>query len=190
MEEKSISRNISKISMEIFIILLKTRKTLNILEETNSGINFSHIYDVEKVTPDIIKEAVKHLKDGKSDPVHIFSSDCIKNAPYKLFTLFSTVFKCFLIHGHVTVYLLLATLVPIIKNKLSSINVSKNYRSIAISSLMLKILDWVILTLFGRTLGLDDLQYAYQPAASTTMCTWAVVETIGYFLRNGAEVFT
>ena len=37
----------------------------DILEETNSGINFSHIYDVEKVTPDIIKEAVKHLKDGK-----------------------------------------------------------------------------------------------------------------------------
>ena len=54
---------------------------------------------------------------------------------------------------------------------------------------MLKILDWVILTLFGRTLGLDDLQYAYQPASSTTMCTWGVVETIEYFLRNCAEVF-
>ena len=44
--------------------------------------------------------------------------------------------------------------------------------------------------LHGLNLGLDDLQFAYQPASSTTMCTWAVIETIGYFLRNGSEVFT
>ena len=156
----------------------------NLLDEVNDGINHTHAYDVQKVTPDIIKEAVKHLKDGKSDPTHQFSSDCIKNAPDILFKLLSVVVKSFLIH------LLLATLVPIIKNKLTSINVSKNYSSIAISSLILKILDWVILTLFGKNLGLDDLQFAYQQAASTTMCTWAVIETIGYFLRNGSEVFT
>ena len=72
-------------------------------------------------------------------------------------------------HGHVTIYLLLATLVPIIKNKTSN-----NYRSIAISSLVLKILDWIILTLFGQKVGLDELQFAYQQESST-MCTWAVM---------------
>ena len=132
----------------------------NLLDEVNNGINHSHAYDVQKVTPAIIKEAVKHLKDGKTDPVHVFSSDCFKNAPDILFKLLSVVVKSFLIHGHVTIYLLLATLVPIVKNKLTSINISKNYRSIAISSLVLKILDWVILTLFGESLGLDDLQFA------------------------------
>ena len=162
----------------------------NLLEEVNNGINFTHVHDVKKVTPDLVKEAVKHLKDGKSDPVHAFSSDCIKNAPDLLFQLLAVIIKSFLFHGHVTIYLLLATLVPIIKNKLSSINTSKNYRSIAISSLVLKILDWIILTLFGQRLGLDELQFAYQPKSSTTMCTWAVMETIGYFLRNGSEVFT
>ena len=64
---------------------------------------------------------------------------------------------------------------------LGRIDVSKNYRSIALSSLVLKIFDWVILLLFGPTLGLDDLQFAYQAGASMTMCTWAVVETISYF---------
>ena len=59
-----------------------------------------------------------------------------------------------------------------------------------VSSNILKIIDWIIITLFGKKLGLDELQYAYQEGCSTTMCTWAVIETIGYFLRNGSEVFT
>ena len=163
---------------------------LNLLDNVNEGINYTHTHDVGRVTPEIIKEAAKHLKDGKSDPVHLFSSDCIKNGPDILFQHLAVVIRSFLIHGHVTTYLLLATLVPIIKNKLASISTSKNYRSIAISSLILKILDWVILTLFGKRLGLDELQFAYQQESSTTMCTWAVIETIGYFLRNGSEVFT
>ena len=98
--------------------------------------------------------------------------------------------RSFLVHGHVTFFLLLATLVPLIKDKLGSINVSKNYRSIAISSLILKLLDWIILIIFGDVLGVDELQFAYQPGCSTTMCTCTVVETIDYFLRNGGEVFS
>ena len=55
---------------------------------------------------------------------------------------------------------------------------------------MLKLIDWIILLLFGVTLGLDDLQFAYQPGCSTTMCTWAAIESISFFLRNGSEVYT
>merc|ERR1711942_290124 len=102
----------------------------------------------------------------------------------------SSMIQSFLVHGHVTLVLLLATLVPIIKDKLGSISSSKNYRSIALSSQVLKLFDWVILLLFGEYLGVDQLQFAYQPGASTTICTWAAVETISYFLRNGSEVYT
>ena len=111
-------------------------KIEDLLNKVNEGINNTHVHDVKKVTPDVVKEATKHLKDGKSDPVHIFSSDCLKHAPDVLFQLLSVIIRSFLYHGHVTVYLLLATLVPIVKNKLPSINTSKNYRSIAFSSLL------------------------------------------------------
>ena len=87
-------------------------------------------------------------------------------------------------------FLLLATLMPLIKDKLASINSSKNYRSIAISSLLLKMFDWIVLSLFGDSLGLDQLQFAYQAGCSTTMCSWMVIETISYFMRNGSEVFS
>ena len=156
----------------------------------DSKITKFSAYDVEKVTPEVVKQAAAKLKDGKSDPTFKFSTDCIKNAPDILFRHLAAIFRSYLYHGHVTTFLLLATLVPIIKDKLASINNSKNYRSIAISSLLLKLIDWVALILFGETIGLDDLQFAYQGGASTSMCTWAVMETIGYFLRNGADVFT
>ena len=141
------------------------------------------------MTSDVGREVSKNLKNDKSDPLLSFSTDCIKNGSDKLFYLLSLLIKSFLMHGHVTLFLLLATLVPTIKDKLGRNDSSKNYRSIAISSIILKMVDWIILLLFGTTLGLDELQFAYQPGSSTTMCTWMVIETVGYFLRNGSEVF-
>ena len=79
---------------------------------------------------------------------------------------------------------------PIIKDKLGSINVSKSYRSIAISSILLKLIHWIFIILFGSNFGLNDFQYAYQAGCSTTMCTWAVLETVDYFINNGSDVFT
>ena len=157
--------------------------------EVEEKITSLTIKDVMKVTPEVVKTAADKLKPGKSDPVYTFSSDCIKVDSKQLVILLTIIIKCFLIHGHVTRFLLLATLVPIIKDKLGSITTSKNYRSIAISSLILKMLDWIIILLFGDTFGLHDLQFAYQPGISGNMCTFAVLETIDYFLRNGSEVF-
>ena len=163
---------------------------LNILaEDVDKKVNFCHLHDVWKVTPEVVKEVARNLRDSKTDPVYNFSSDCIKNGPDILFSYLASVFRTFLIHGKVSLFLLLATLVPLIKDKMGSINDSKNYRSIAMSSLILKLLDWIILILFGKTLGVDELQFAYQPGSSTSMCTWAAVETINYFMRNGSNVY-
>ena len=87
--------------------------------------------------------------------------------------------KDFLIHAN-TSYVL----VPIIKDKMGDMCSSKNYRSIAISSLILKIIDWVIIILFGEYLSLDDLQFSYKSGCSTTVCTWLAIETIDHFFEK------
>ena len=79
---------------------------------------------------------------------------------------------------------------PIVTDKLADVTNSNNNRSIAISSLVMKIFDWVIILAFSKHLKFDDLQFAYQANVSTSMCTWTAVETISYFLRNGSDVFT
>ena len=153
-------------------------------------INSLSLHDVSKITPSVVMEAVGHLKSEKSDPSNIFSSDCLKNAPMILFEQLATLFRIYLTHGHVSIILMLATLIPLIKDKLGDHCSSSNYRSIAISSLILKVFDWVIIILYSDKLELDDLQFSYQANCSTNMCTWMVVETIDYFSRNGSDVFT
>ena len=145
--------------------------------------------DVEKVTPAEVRKAAYRLKPGKSDPSFSFSSDCLKVKSNLLSEYLAKLIQSFLIHGYVPQFMLLATLVPIVKDKLASVNVSKNYRSVCITSLILKIVDWITINLFGSALSFHKLQFAYQPKVSSNMCTWAVVETVGYFLRNGSEVF-
>ena len=145
---------------------------------------------LSKITPELLKLACKKLIPGKSDPIHSFSSDCFRNATDSLYHHLANVLVSCTVHSHVSLVLLLSTLVPLVKDKLGSINTSKNYRSVAISSILLKIFDWVVILLDGQSLGLNELQFAYQAGCSTVMCTWAALETIDYFLRNGSEVFT
>ena len=153
-------------------------------------MNYASLDTVSRITPELVKEAASKLKPGKSDPVFSFSSDCFKNATNIFYDLLSVILKSCIVHSHVSQVLLLSTLVPLVKDKLGNINSSKNYRSVAISSILLKLLDWVIILLEGPSLGLDELQFAYQAGCSTTMCTWAAVETIDYFLKHGSEVYT
>ena len=60
---------------------------------------------------------------------------------------------------------------------------------IAILSLILKVFANSILLLFGSLLSNDDLQFGCQWGCSTVQCTWAVQETVSYYLRNNSEVF-
>ena len=161
-----------------------------ILEEIEVSITADSLSQVDKVTTDVIAEVIHEIKPKKSDPIFLFNSTCIKHAPKSLHMHLVNMIKCFLIHGHISDTLLIATIVPLIKDKLGDMENSDNYRSIALSSVLLKIFDWVIMNLYGKVLGLDELQFSYQKNCSTTMCTWLVVESINHFNRNGSDVFT
>ena len=90
--------------------------TLN--EYVENNISHSQLLEVNKVTPDVIRTAAKNLSDDKTDPVYPYSSDCIKNGTDRLFKMLAVWIQSYLIHGHITLFLLLATLIPIIKDKL------------------------------------------------------------------------
>ena len=129
------------------------------------------------------------IEPNKTDPLFDFSSDCLKNAPGILYDQLADLLKSFLVHSHVPNSLLTATLVPIVKDKLGDLGTSKNYRSIAISSLLLKLIDWVVMILYGDLLKANDLQFGFQQCSSTSLCSWMVLETIDSYLRNGSPVY-
>ena len=75
------------------------------------------------------------------------------------------------------------------KVKLGDVCYAKNYLSIAISSGILKLIDWLIINIFGHILKLDDFQFGFQPLSSTSLCSWVVYETIDHYIRNGSIVY-
>ena len=159
--------------------------------ELEAVIDDQSLEFIDRITPDVVRSATqKKLKAGKTDPVVDITSDFLIHAPTKLFEIISMCFKSYIIHAHVSSFLLISTLVPLLKDKLGDITSSNNYRSIAISSLVLKIFDLVILATFSEYLQLDDLQFSYQSEVSTSMCTWLAVESVSHFLRNGNEVYS
>ena len=155
----------------------------------NRNINENSLIEVDLVTPQLVSEAIGLLKMDKTDPGFAFTSNCLKNAPHLLCEHLANVFKIMLIHGRISPLILVSTIVPLVKDKLGDVCSSSNYRSIALSSLILKVFDWVVILALGDKLTTDDLQFGYQKRTSTNMCTWLAVETIDHFLRNGSEVF-
>ena len=170
---KNIANHFSSIYSKLYNSAKDNDESKDITEKVENLITPYKITDVEAVTANIIKNSAQKLKPGKSDPSFSFLSDCIKNGPEVLYAVLARMYQGFMIHAHITKGLLISTLVPIVKDPMSSINLNKNYRSVCLASLAIKLLDWIIILLSKDTLGLDELQFAYQEDCLTTMCTWA-----------------
>ena len=185
----NVESHFASIYKQVYNSVDDQSELFDLTKHLSDCINPSNINNVLRISPSLVREAITRPKNNKSDPLFEFNSDCLKNGPSVLFEQLAMLFRHYLIHGHISSVLTLFTLVPIIKDKLGDIRSSNNYRSIAISSLILKIFDWVILLLHGNELNIDELQFGFQRNTSTNMCTWLAVEIIEYFQRNGSEVF-
>ena len=94
-----------------------------------------------------------------------------------------------LVHGFIPRIFLICSLVPIVKNANASKANSENYRLIAISSLLLKILDHIILYICNTKLKPSSHQFGFQKGLSTNICTWILNETVNYFRNRNTPVY-
>ena len=159
------------------------------LEGLNSNINSENYAEVDKITPGIVYQAIESLKSCKNDNFYNFKSDAIIIGKDVLINYLTVLFQTFLVHGFMPHNILTSTLQPIIKDKLSNKCSSSNYRAIGSSSLILKLLDIILITIFEDSFTLAEQQFGFQRRSSTTLCSWAVKETVNYFLNRDTPIF-
>ena len=83
--------------------------------------------------------------------------------------------------------LLILSMIPIPKGgKVCSTNADL-YRSIAISSILSKILDYVIIDQQSDSLCTSDYQFGFKSHSSTMLCSTMLIETIQYYDENGRQ---
>ncbi len=115
---------------------------------------------------------VAPIKQGKTDEEEGLMSDNIIHGTHNLYVLLTIVFKSMLIHGVSLDSMILGTMVPITKNKKKSMCNSDNYRAIALSGIIGKILDWVILIKECHVLKSSNLHFGFKNNLFTTQCTF------------------
>ena len=88
-------------------------------------------------------------------------------------------------HGYAPDTFLQANMIPIPKGARANVTDSNMYRSIAISSIMSKILDNVIIEQQQFALSTSAYQFGFKSKASIVLCSTMVVETVQYYLEKG-----
>ena len=138
---------------------------------TREGCTFIHvilIYDV--------KLAVKKLKSGKSGGSSGIISDCYVHGTELLYYYIALLFNCMLVHGVVSEDFRVSILVPIPKGSRVDARKSDNYRAVALSSVLGKILDNTIVCTQEESLTTLNQQFGYKANLSTIMCSSLVIE--------------
>ena len=86
----------------------------------------------------------------------------MKNSPHELSEHLALFFKAALLHGHMSMCLLMCAISPLIKDHKGKLDSSDNYRGIGLGSLILKIFDWIVLLLNEEELENDLNQFGFQ----------------------------
>ena len=163
------------------------QEEIDILIRSESGMNGtclpSHSISCEKVN-----FAISHLKCGKHDGDLGCYSDHIIHGTNRLNTYISLLFTAMLKHGFSPKSFSNIAMHPIPKNKRKSLNDSENYRGIALSSILGKILDWIILNDNFEILNSSELQFGFKPNSSTTQCSFVLTECLHYYKSHGSNV--
>ncbi len=165
--------------------MLTLKRDINeqIINHHNDNCN-SHTINVQDVI-----DCASQLKCGKHDGNKGHYSDHIVRGTPRLHIYISLLFHSMVHHGFSPSDFLLSTLVPIPKNKRKSVNNSDNYRAIALSSILGKLLDKILLLKCNHVFLTSDLQYGFKKKHSTNQCTFVVNEIVQYYISNGSNVF-
>ncbi len=142
----------------------------------NHSITFKNCHD-----------AIKKLKESKSDGCTGLLSDHIIHASDKLTCYLALLFTAMLRHGTSPHGMLMGTMVPLPKDRWANLSSSDTFKAITISSIFGKLLDFIILIKEENNLCTIDLQFSFKTGSSTSLCSSMVQETMSYYVHNGTN---
>ena len=97
--------------------------------------------------------------------------------------------SCMIKHGHCAGETLLSTIVSLQKDARGNSCCSDNYRGIALTCAINKVVDWAILLKYKGNLRSSELQFVYKKGHSTIMCTLALKKVVNYHTSRKGLVY-
>ena len=141
------------------------------------------------ITVDEMLSIIKSLNNGKAADCDGLVAEHLKFAPHSLIILLSMVLSSMLVHGIIPKDFTRVTLVPILKSKTGDLTDKDNYRPIAITSILSKVMDKYLLNCMEDKLLISDHQFGFKRGHSTDMCLFIFKEIISFYVKHGSPVF-
>ena len=113
-------------------------------------------------------------------------SDSIIHGTELLFDYVCILFNAMICHSYAPPSFIKSSIIPIPKGTKATLTDSDKYRSIAISSILSKVSDYIIIDNRKLAIQTSDYQFGYK-SKSTVLFTTMVIETIQYYAENGCK---
>ena len=136
-----------------------------------------------------VLKLVDNLESNKSAGMDGLNGECMKNADVILSVLLSFCFTCMLKHSYLPHAMLDSVIIPLVKNKCGDLSDKNNYRPIAISCIISKVFENIILHRIEDYLWTTDNQFGFKAHHSTDLCVYALTEFIEYFKSRSTSVY-
>jgi hypothetical protein len=136
-----------------------------------------------------ISDAINKQKKGKAAGPDGIAMEAFTFGNARLFVHLSFLFNLFMTHRHIPPLFMQSVIIPLVKAKGGDLSDLNNYRAIAISNSISKILESVFMHKVTSTDASDCHQFGFKAGLSTGLCTMTMKKVVDYYTGLGSHVF-
>lgn len=134
--------------------------------------------------------AIGDQKTGKAPGPDGINMEALKHSGNRLKLYLSILFNLLMLYGYVPDAFHQATIIPLVKCKSGDLSDVNNYRAIALSNAVTKVLEAVLFPLIESYDLADEYQFGFKKKHSTAICTHIFKKTVSHYRQNGSHVFS
>ena len=136
-----------------------------------------------------VELAIKSLKLNKAAGHDGIVSEHIVHSHPALVIHLKILFSMILKTGHVTDDFGKGIVIPIIKDKSGNPSSIDNYRPITLSSVISKVFEHCLISLFSKFIVSDNLQFGFKPGIGCSHSIFTLRTVCDYFNQRGSDVY-
>lgn len=162
----------------------------NHFEKLFNSVNNSKLPDMydefeeyAEITVDEVSSAIKGISSGKSPGLDGIRIETLKFGIDVLAPCVTVFLNMCLSHSHFPKLMSEVYLMPIIKNKCLDNSSLSNYRPIAVSSAISKLLEFVLRERLGPFIRSSDNQFSYKSGHGTDSCVFLLKESVRHYCK-------
>jgi hypothetical protein len=147
------------------------------------------VWQYNSITVQEVHDAVMKQKKGKACGPDGVAMEAFMLACPQLFIHLSLLFNLFILHSHIPPLFMQSLIVPLVKSKGGDLTDVNNYRAIALSNTISKILESILISKVINIDDCDEYQFGFKRGHSTGMCTNTLKKVVDYYTNCGSHVF-